>query len=132
MKYISGEDILVFHHEIIEEIGGLHGVRDVGLLVSAVERPKMRYAGKELYKGVFQKAAVCFDSLVRHHVFIDGNKRTAVVSSARFLFINGYELMAGSKEVEKFALRVVSKKPDIKEIAAWFKKNSKRVKIKKR
>lgn len=91
----------------------------------------MRYAGKELHKGVFQKAAVYFDSLARHHVFVDGNKRTAVVSSARFLFMNGYELATGNKEIEKFALRVVSEKPDLKTIAAWFKKNSRRVKIKK-
>lgn len=117
----------MIHNEIIEETGGFHGVRDVGLLISAVKRPKMRYAGKELHKGVFQKAAVYFDSLIRHHVFVDGNKRTAISVSARFLFINNYELIAGNKNIEEFTLRAVSEKPDLKMIAKWFKKNSKRI-----
>lgn len=126
MRYLSGEDVLVIHHEIIEATGGTHGVRDAGLLISAVERPKMRYAGKELYKGVFRKAAAYFDSFARHHVFIDGNKRTAVAASARFLFVNGHELTASNKEVEEFALSVVIEKLSIETIAAWFKKHSRR------
>jgi death on curing protein len=128
VKYLSGEGILVIHNEIVEETGGLHGVRDVGLLASAVERPKMRYAGKELYKGVFRKAAVYFDSLARHHVFVDGNKRTAVSVSARFLFLNGYELMVSNKEIVDFTLRVISEKLDTEVVADWLKKNSKKIK----
>ncbi|MBI4120550.1 MAG: hypothetical protein HY454_03755 [Parcubacteria group bacterium] len=53
MKYITAEDILAIHSEIIDETGGLHGVRDVGLLASVVERPKGRFGGRPLYKNIF-------------------------------------------------------------------------------
>lgn len=126
MKYLTAEDILVIHALIIDETGGSHGVRDVGLLASLTERPKAKFGGKEQYKGVFNKAAVYLDSVARYHVFVDGNKRTAIAASARFLFLNGYELVATNKEVERFVLRAVMKQPEIKDIASWFKSHSER------
>ena len=123
VKYLAGEDVLVMHHEIIEKTGGSYGGRDVGLLISAIERPKIRYEGKDLYKGIFEKAAAYLDSLARHHAFIDGNKRAAITASARFLFVNGYALKAGNREVENFVLRVVIDKLDIRTIAAWLRKH---------
>src|SRR3989344_5637432 len=106
MKYLTAEDILVLHSEVIDETGGMHGIRDTGLLMSIVEKPKSKFGGKELYKGVFKKVAVFLESLVQYHVFIDGNKRTGVVSVARFLFINKYELTATNKELETFVMKV--------------------------
>lgn len=126
MKYLGAQDILVIHAFVIDGTGGAHGVRDVGLLQSAAERPKMRFGGKELYKGVFAKAAACFESLAKHHVFVDGNKRTAVTSAARFLAINGIELIASNGELEIFTLRVVEEKLEIEAIAAWLKSHSKK------
>lgn len=126
MKYLTAEDILVIHALIIDETGGSHGVRDVGLLASLTERPKAKFGGKEQHKGVFNKAAVYLDSVACYHVFVDGNKRTAIAASARFLFLNGYELVATNKEVERFVLRAVMKQPEIKDIASWFKSHSER------
>ena len=126
MKYLKGEDILIIHARIIDATGGLHGVRDVNLLASLVERPKSEFGGKEQFRGVFQKAAVYLESITQYHTFVDGNKRTAVASAARFLGLNGYELTATNKEVEKFVLRVVTDKLDIKTIASWFKKHSRK------
>jgi death-on-curing protein len=126
MKYLTAQDILVLHALAIDETGGVHGVRDVGLLQSIAERPKMRFGGKPLYPGVFTKAAAYFESLARYHVFIDGNKRTAVIASARFLFLNGIELTAANGEIEAFALRVVKEKLDVDTIAVWLKKHSKK------
>ena len=57
-------------------------------------------------------------------MFIDGNKRTGISASARFLFINGYELKTSNKELERFVLKVVVQKLDIQKIAKWFKENS--------
>lgn len=128
MKYLSAEDILVIHSEIVDETGGLHGVRDVNLLDSAAHRARTSFGGRELYKTVFEKAAAYFHSLAMNHVFLDGNKRTAVTTAARFLDLNGYELQASNKELESFALRVVIKKLEIKEIAKWLKKHSRRQK----
>lgn len=116
------------HSELIDETGGSHGVRDAGLLISIVEKPKMQFGGKELYKGVFIKAATYLESIAKFHIFIDGNKRTAITASARFLFLNGYELMATNKEVENFVINVVVKKLDLEKIAAWLKKYSSKLK----
>lgn len=127
MFYLNEEEILVIHSEIIDETGGLHGVRDIGLLISIIHRPKMEFGGSEVYKDVFTKAAVYLESIARYHIFIDGNKRTAITASARFLHLNGFKLTAGNKEVENFVLRVVVKKLDLETISAWFKKHSRKL-----
>lgn len=124
MKYISAQDILVIHSEIIDATGGFHGVRDVGLLESIAEGPKQRFGGKELYKGTFTKAALYLQTLAQYHVFVDGNKRTAAAATARFLFLNGYELHATNKALEKFALKVARANIDLEPIAHWMKNHS--------
>jgi death-on-curing protein len=128
MKHLTAEEVLVIHSELIDQTGGLHGVRDIDLLISAVERPKAKFDGKELYKGVFEKAAAYFESFARHHIFTDGNKRTALVASARFLFLNGYELVASDRAAEEFTLKVAVKKLGVKAVAAWLKRNSRKLK----
>ena len=127
MKYLTPQDILIIHAKIIDETGGLHGVKDVGLLISLTERPKAKFNGKELYRGVFKKAAVYLESLTHYHVFVDGNKRTGIVSTARFLFLNGFKLTASNSLLEKFVLKVVAKKVDLETIADWLKAHSKRI-----
>ena len=127
MRYLTGEEALFIHSEIVDATGGMHGVRDPGLLVSIIEKPKMKFGGKDLYAGIFKKAAVYFEGFATYHVFVDGNKRTSVVASARFLTLNGYELVASNKEVERFVLAVVAEKLNIPSIAAWLKKHSRRV-----
>lgn len=131
MRYLSGEEILVIHSELIDVTGGAHSVRDVGLLLSLVERPRTGFGGKELYRGIHVKAAVYFESLAHYHVFIDSNKRTAVTAAARFLFLNGYELTATNKEVEHFTLKVVVKKLSVEDIAMWLKRYSRKLRAKK-
>ncbi len=116
----------MIHARIIDAIGGAHGVRDVRLLASIAERPKMQFGGKDLYPGVFDKAASYFDSTARHHVFVDGNKRTAITLAARFLFLNGYDLQTTDSLLEKFVLTAVLKRYDVKKTAVWLRKHSRR------
>jgi len=127
MRYLAGEEILVLHAAILERTGGALGLRDTGLLLSAVERPKMKFGGKELYPDLFSKTACYFDSLARHHVFVDGNKRTSFAACVRFLYINGYDFTANNNDVESFVIDAVVKKRDIHHVAAWFKKHSKKM-----
>lgn len=126
MKYLKAQDILVLHARLIEKTGGSQGIRDVHLLGSLVERPKTSFDGKEIFPSVFEKAGTYLESLAKYHVFVDGNKRTAVTASARFLFLNGYKLKVSNKEVEDFVIRAASEKIELDEIAQWFKTNSKR------
>jgi death-on-curing protein len=131
VRYLKPQEILVIHAKLIDEIAGSHGVRDIGLLLSLVERPRARFNRKELYRGAFKKAAVYLESLANYHVFIDGNKRTAITVAARFLFLNGYELQVSNKQLERFILKVATKKPDLEVIAEWLRSNSRKIKTKK-
>jgi death on curing protein len=128
MKYLSGKAVLQIHSDIIDETGGAHGIRDVGLFLSILEKPKTVLYGKEMYEGVFQKAATYFDGFARYHVFIDGNKRTAVATAARFLYENGFDFTATNKAIVEFTLGVVVKKIEIPEIASWLQKHTRKLK----
>lgn len=126
MKYLTPENILQIHFEVIEETGGSHGLRDVGLLESAAKRPKASVGGKDLYPNLFLKGAALVHSLLLNHPFVDGNKRTAVLALMEFFLLNGREISATQKEVVNLALWVENKKPEIEEIAAWIKKHATR------
>ena len=118
---------MVLHALVIDEIGGSHGVRDPHLLESIVRKPQSRFGGKELYRGVFKKAAVLLEATASYHVFVDGNKRTAFTATARFLYVNGYELAVGKRDAEKTVLATVTKAVDIESLERWLKKNSRRI-----
>jgi death on curing protein len=127
MIYLTGEDVLIIHSEILDATTGAHGVRDTGLLLSIIEKPKITVGGKDAYRTVFEKAAVYVESTARYHVFIDGNKRTAIACAARFLFLNGYELIASNRDTEAFVLEVVNEKLPISSVAEWLKAQTKKI-----
>ena len=124
MKYLTPQNVIQIHFEIIEATGGLQGLRDVGLLESAVLRPQATFGRKDLYSTLILKAAAFVHSLLLNHVFVDGNKRTATIAMIEFLILNGKEFKATNKEVVNFALWVENKKPTIEQIADWIKKHT--------
>jgi death-on-curing protein len=124
VRYLTAEQALFIHARLIAETGGMHGVRDVGLLASAVERPRATFGGKDLYRDLFRKAAALLESLIGNRPFLDGNKRTAISAAGLFLMRNGYEINASQKELETFTLRMALKKSDVQDAAAWFRKHS--------
>jgi len=125
-RYLTAEEVLAIHSLVVEATGGSHGLRDVGLLASIVARPQAGFGGKDLHQDVFTKAAVFAEAITNYHVFIDGNKRTAFVAMARFLVINGYQIIATNEEVEEAMLAVAEKRMNEAKLAAWLKKHSKR------
>ena len=126
MRYLSAQEILVLHALVVDETGGSHGVRDTGLLQSIAAKPAARFGGKELYKGIFPKAAVLLEAIANYHVFFDGNKRTSLIVAARFLALNGYTFAASNTNAETMILGVATKEAGVEEIVLWLKKNSKR------
>ena len=122
VRYLEEREILIVHALIIDATGGRHGVRDQGLLLSASERPKTALFGEEKFKTVFEKAAVYLESLARHHVFVDGNKRTSLAAAIKFLEANGYYFTASNRLVENFVIRVVVDRYGVDKIALWLKK----------
>ena len=123
-SHLTLDIILAIHEEMVERYGGSHGIRDIGLIQSAVARPQSSFGGEDLYQSIFDKAAALFHSLMFNHAFIDGNKRTTMVSTARFLFMNGYELEASQKEFVTFLLKVENQHLSIEEISKWLKRHS--------
>ncbi len=126
MKYPSSQDILVIHAKIIDETGGLHGVRDINLLASISYKPRTTAFSKEIYVNVFEKAAVYLEAIANYHIFSDGNKRTAIAVAIYFLFLNKVEFNCSNKEMVDFVLKIVIEKLDIKTIAKWIKNRSKK------
>ena len=122
--FLTVEQILFLHARLIEETGGSHGVRDVGLLESATMRPQATFDDEDLYPGLFSKAAALMDSIVRNHPFVDGNKRTGIAAAGIFLMLNNYRLTVTNQELEKFTLHVTISKPDISEISFWLESHS--------
>ena len=126
-SYITLDAVLAIHDDMMGKYGGSHGIRDLGLIQSAIARPQSSFGGEDLYQSVFDKAAGLFHSLIFNHAFVDGNKRTTMVSTARFLSLNGYELVADQKEFVAFPLRVENKHLSIEEISKWLQKHSKKI-----
>jgi death-on-curing protein len=102
--YLTLPDVLAIHADQIERYGGSPGVRDYGLLVSALYRPQSGY-----YEDLIEEAAALWESLSQNHPFIDGNKRTAFASMYTFLVINGRRLDVDAKIAWKFIGRLYSK-----------------------
>jgi death-on-curing protein len=126
MKYLTVANVLLLHNMAIDASGGSHGLRDFGLLESAVGRPQAGFGDEELYPTIFLKAGALIHSLLRNHAFVDGNKRTSMFAAMTFLELNGYIFIAEQKAVVNFALRVENDRLSVEEISDWLKEHTKK------
>lgn len=122
--FLTAQQVLFIHARLIVTTGGEHGVRDLGLLESAVAQPQGTFDGELLYPDLFQQAAALLESLTGNHPFVDGNKRTAITATALFLRRNGYRVVTSNAELERFTLAVTNERPSLAAIAAWFEANT--------
>ena len=99
MKYLSAEQILFIHARLIEETGGSHGVRDLGMLLSALGRSQASFEDQDLNPDLFSKAAALMESRIFNHPFLDGNKHTGATGAGLFLRRNGYCLTASNLDL---------------------------------
>jgi death on curing protein len=121
--YPTLAETLELHRVLIERFGGKDGVRDLGLLESALKRPQTGY-----YKSLSLEAAALLQSLTQNHAFVDGNKRVAFASTAIFLRMNGYRLRVDTDNGENFIINdVIKKKVEISAIAKWLEDHMKKV-----
>ena len=125
VRFPTLEEIVALHFRITEKTGGSQGVRDLGLLDSALGRPQATFGGEDLYSTLLLKAAALVQSLSSNHLFVDGNKRTALATLEYFLHLNGVEIEATQKEKVNFTLWSENDKPKLEEIAAWIEKHTK-------
>lgn len=124
IKYLSEAEIIAINEEMVALYGGLHGVRDLGLLKAAVGRPQMSVMLEDAYSTIFDKAAALFHSIIKNHPFLDGNKRTSLFSAVLFLEYNGWEVKFKTREAVEFTLRAHNDNWDIEQIASWLKEHS--------
>ena len=120
MPALTPAQVLFLHHRLIATTGGSHGIRGLGALQAAVARPQATFDGVELYPELLAKAAALFESLIRNHPFIDGNKRTAVAAAALLLRRNGYRLEAGQEDVHDFTMRMATGAAGQGEARQWL------------
>ena len=115
-EFLDVDDVLEIHAGQIAEHGGSEGVRDMGLLSSAVAQPTAQFAGQCLNEDIFEMAAALHVSLVLNHPFVDGNKRTALLAALTFLDINGFPIELPAQLLVNVTLRVAegsAKKNDV-------------------
>ena len=120
MIRLSKEQVILLHERLIEVTGGSNGVRDEGMLDSALANPFQSFGGEELYPGVETKAAqLCF-GIVKNHPMVDGNKRSGVHVMLVFLALNGYELSYTQKELSDVILDLASGKITAEDMLQWI------------
>ena len=126
IRWVPEAAVRAMHAELIAEHGGREGLRDPGLLSSALARPK----NSRVYRrsaSIFDLAALYATGIVRNHPFVDGNKRVALMVMYSFLEINGYRLEAPETESVGIMLALAAGEVDEKSLSGWIDKYSVRV-----
>ena len=120
IRYLNLDDLLEIHGRVLEATGGAEGVRDIGLLDSALARPQAAFSGLDLYPTISEKAAALLHSLIKNHPFVDANKRTAFTAMDLFLRINGFRLTGSEDEKYTFVMAVADGSLLFPNIAPWI------------
>ena len=124
-RYPSAQEVREIHEFVIQLYGGSFGLRDEGLLESALASPRQTMFDEELYPDLAVKAAILLIGLVKNHPFVDGNKRTAFLATLRFLEVNGYMLTAAEEELFNLVQDVVSSQVEKNQVTEWLKAHTK-------
>lgn len=119
MITFSKEQILQLQNMLIDRYGGIHGIRDEGLLDSALNAPFQSFGGEDLFPSVTEKAVRLGYGLVQNHPFKDGNKRIGALAMLMLLDLNHINLKAGSSEVEEIILSVAAGQIDESGLLTW-------------
>lgn len=123
VKFLSLDEAIAIHERLIDKFGGTPGIRDKGLLESALFRPQTGY-----YKDLTQMAAALFESLISNHAFVDGNKRVAYFVCDVFLRLNGWKLMMNSEAGYTFIVGSLEKGCcDYDHILPWIQQHLQKI-----
>jgi len=120
-RFLSLDQVLRAHRSLIESYGGEEGLRDAGLLHSAIAMPMAMYGGAFLHADLFEMAAAYLYHIAQNHPFLDGNKRTGAACAIIFLSLNHIELEGNEDGLVEITLRVATGAAGKDEIAAFFR-----------
>ena len=121
MIILTKDQILLMHDQLIEETGGSKGLKDEGMLESALAAPFQSFDGKVLFPSVYQKAARLGYGLASNHAFVDGNKQIGMYVMLTFLEVNGIHMEASNEEVAQVGLAVAAGKMGYDELLDWVR-----------
>ncbi len=121
MLFLTLDDIIESHQNQIDTYGGSHGIRDIGLLESAIAHPEVSFGGQYLHADIFEMAAAYIYHLVMNHPFVDGNKRVGLEAALIFLEINDKSLIANDDELVDLVLKTTAGQIGKREIAEFFR-----------
>jgi death-on-curing protein len=119
IRYVTLDEVLELHRLLLEQSGGGPGIRDLGMLESAVAQPAMTFGGQDLYASLADKAAALGFSLVMNHPFVDGNKRIGHAAMETFLVLNDLEIAAEVDEQERVILALAAGVMRREEFTTW-------------
>jgi death-on-curing protein len=122
--FLTLGEVIEIHRDQIERYGGDPGIRDLGLLQSAMAMPTAGFGGRYLHADLLEMAAAYLFHITQNHPFVDGNKRTGAVASLVFLSLNEIDIEADEEEFERTVLGVAQGKIDKASVAEFFRKNS--------
>ena len=125
MIILTKEQVLMLHSQLIEVTGGSAGIRDEGMLDSALSNPFQSFGGESLYPSIQAKAAQLCYGLVKNHAMIDGNKRLGAHVMLVFLALNGYELEYSQKELSDTILAVAAGEMSTENLLQWIIRHQK-------
>ena len=120
-RFIPAGRVLTIHADLLQRYGGEPGLRDPGLLESALAQPRMTAGGREIHKTLFDKAAAYGFHVCNNHPFIDGNKRVAFVLMDVFLQRNGWEIISSEAEAYTMMISLASGKLSKAQLGIWLK-----------
>ena len=123
-QFLTVADVLTIHEEQIEAYGGIRGIRDEGLLESAVMMPQASFGGEYLHADLFEMAAAYAFHIAENQTFLDGNKRTALVSALVFLDINGCLILDDEMKLYDAMIAIANKEMDKYDLADLLKELS--------
>ena len=119
MRILSNRQVILLHRQLIEETSGIHGIRDEGMLESALAAPFQEFSGQTPYPTIQQKAARLGYGLVMNHPFVDGNKRIGAHAMLVLLALNGIEIESTQEELAEVVLSVAAGETGYEGLLAW-------------
>ena len=122
--WIEERDVLAIHDRLLAAHGGAQGLRDQGLLQSALARPRQHHVYANT-AGIVELASLYTAGIVRNHPFVDGNKRTGFVVGVLFLELHGFDFTASEEDATQAVLDLASGKTDEAGYTSWLRSNSK-------
>jgi death-on-curing protein len=122
--FLDLEDVLEFHRDQIERYGGSGGIRDIGLLLSALAMPQAGMGGRYFHADLFEMAAAYLFHVVKNHPFVDGNKRVGAVAALVFLELNGVEVRISNDDLVELILSVARGETEKSGVAEFLRKRS--------